>query len=118
MPDPEIRDDQEPIEDQVRGHEQDVIHQIPSCPEPEVGGHSHEVDQQEGPDPGEAHLETMDNGETIAQVDDSPSEPVPGITGPRPRILRQHNRKYDPDVYDLSTVGCRTRSRRSVRRAL
>ena len=102
----------------VESQEHDVVHQIPTCPEPEVAGHSHEVEQQEGHHQEEEHVETMNKDDTLSQFNDAVSEPVPYVPSARPKRLKQQNRKYDPEVYDLSTVGCRTKSRRSVRRAL
>ena len=35
----------------------------------------------------------------------------------RPRRAKQPNSKYSPDVYDLSYIGSRQKSRKSIRRA-
>ena len=37
---------------------------------------------------------------------------------PRPKRVKKPNKKYDPDIYDLSYVGQRIRSRKSVKRAV
>ena len=57
---------------------------------------------------------------SVPQVPES--VPLTGNTasheeGPRPKRSPKPNSKYSPEVYDLSYVGKRTRSRRSIRRA-
>ena len=37
---------------------------------------------------------------------------------PRPKRVIKPNKKYDPDIYDLSYVGQRRKSRKSVKRAV
>ena len=37
---------------------------------------------------------------------------------PRPKRVKKPNKKYDPDIYDLSYVGQRRKSRKSVKRAV
>ena len=42
---------------------------------------------------------------------------LPAQVNARPRRAKQPNTKYSPDVYDLSYIGSRNRSRKSIRRA-
>ena len=65
--------------------------------------------------PDDHHVVVIEEQAPPVQVDDP--EPVVGST--RPRRTAQPNSKYSPDVYDLSYVGnkFRTKSRKSIRRA-
>ena len=63
-------------------------------PEPEVAGHNHEVEQQEGHHhQEEEHVETMNTDDTLSQFNDAVSEPVPSVPRTRPKRLKQQNRK-------------------------
>ena len=53
--------------------------------------------------------------EPVDVQDEVTAQPV--LHDARPHRIKQPNSKYSPDVYDLSYVGSRTRSRRSIRRA-
>ena len=44
--------------------------------------------------------------------------PKDGHVEERPKRMKRHNKKYDPDVFDLSYIGHRRKSRKSVRRAV
>ena len=63
-------------------------------------------------DEAEEHVQTV---EPVVVQNEVPAQPV--LHNARPHRIKQPNSKYSPDVYDLSYVGSRTRSRRSIRRA-
>ena len=73
--------------------------------------------------PAEAHVDeelegTQDVIEAPLEMDQQIPDPVPVVEGgSRPKRSPKPNQKYSPEIYDLSYVGKRTRSRRSIRRA-
>ena len=63
-------------------------------------------------DDAEEHVQAV---EPVDVQNEVPAQPM--LHDARPHRIKQPNSKYSPDVYDLSYVGSRTRSRKSIRRA-
>ena len=80
-------------------------------------GHGHEEKEQDRHLSEEVCADTSRQNDTIGQFNDAVGEPFPAAMSARPQRVKQQNKKYDPEIYDLSTVSCRKRSRKSVRRA-
>ena len=59
-----------------------------------------------------------DNQAAYPNGDDVGDHSNDGHVEGRPKHVKRPNKKYDPDMFDLSYVGHRRKSRKSVRRAV
>ena len=102
--------------------QEDPIHEVPSVdvqqdpPRDEVGADDHRVPAAEVMN--EELDRSRDVIEAPLEVEQHIPDPVQVVEeGSRPKRSPKPNKKYSPEIYDLSYVGKRTRSRRSIRRA-
>ena len=100
-----------PLQDQYGGF---VRSRLEDCPQQ---GDVHDllewaIPALPGADDAEDHVQVV---EPVAEPHAESVPPVQDIA--RPSGAKQPNSKYSPDVYDLSYIGSRKRSRKSIRRA-
>ena len=98
----------------------EVIHAVPDLASPPLYTPYQALEGlNEQPDDGVEYNNVVAGTPLNQQVQEVNEPATPDMGQTRPKRTRKPNPKYSPEVYDVSHVGIksRTRSRRSVRRA-